>query len=138
MWWAWQIATASASAASGDPVPRSMAEAGRITRTITCTCSLPAWPAPTTDFLHEIGGIFEDFELVQGRVSRTTPRASPSFKVEVRVLVDESLLDRRGVRLMFVQDETEAGMDLHQALGQGTAGDGRNPACRDEESRDPS
>src|SRR5581483_4159074 len=52
MWCSWQIATASASAASGDPA----CEAGSSTRTMTCTCSLPAWPAPTTDFLIRLAG----------------------------------------------------------------------------------
>src|SRR6267143_651408 len=43
--WAWQIAQASASAASGAGSP------GRASRrrTMCCTCSFLAWPLPTTD-----------------------------------------------------------------------------------------
>src|SRR5439155_1637942 len=45
--WAWQIAQASASAASGAGSP------GRACRrrTMCCTCRFPAWPLPTTDCL---------------------------------------------------------------------------------------
>src|SRR5262249_39117034 len=42
-WWAWQMATASASAASAD----CSRQPGSRRRTIICTCAFSAWPAPT-------------------------------------------------------------------------------------------
>src|SRR5271167_5240147 len=45
--WAWQMATASASAASGVLA----VEAGKSIRTIIATCRFSAWPTPTTVFL---------------------------------------------------------------------------------------
>src|SRR5438034_2690062 len=74
-WWAWQIATASASAASAlvDIAP------GSRWRTMTWTCSLAAWPTPTTDFLIRFAGYSVTGSPASAGTSKATPRATPSL-----------------------------------------------------------
>src|SRR5580700_3068384 len=82
-WWAWQIATASASAASGS----AMAHPGNRRRTIICTCPFSAWPAPTTDFLTMFAEYSATGSPRSAGAKRTTPRATPSFRVETGFLL---------------------------------------------------
>src|SRR5947207_121595 len=76
--WAWQIAQASASAASGAGSP------GRASRrrTMCCTCRFLAWPLPTTDCL-----TWSAVYSATGRPASTAaqiavPRACPSASVD--------------------------------------------------------
>src|ERR1700693_3136935 len=82
-WWAWQIATASASAASAS----AMTQPGNSRRTIICTCPFSAWPAPTTDFLTMFAEYSATGRPRSAGASSTTPRATPSFKVEAGFLL---------------------------------------------------
>src|SRR3984957_4207910 len=76
--WAWQMATASASAASEvDAV-----EAGNSTLTIIATCRFSAWPTPTTVFLMRLAAYSATGRPVRANVARATPRACPSFSAD--------------------------------------------------------
>ena len=78
VWWAWQIATANASAASlpagGLPGSRRL--------TIQATCFLSAWPVPTTAFLIRLVAYPHTEIPASAGASSTTPRAWPSFSVD--------------------------------------------------------
>src|SRR6266852_1233975 len=82
-WWAWQMATARASAAS----PASIAAPGSRRRTIISICCLSAWPTPTTDFLIRLAEYSKTGMPRSAGTSNTTPRATPSFKVEAGFLL---------------------------------------------------
>src|SRR6266852_8914363 len=82
-WWAWQMATARASAAS----PASIAAPGSRRRTIISICCLSAWPTPTTDFLIRFAEYSKTGMPRSAGTSSTTPRATPSFKVEAGFLL---------------------------------------------------
>src|SRR4029077_16139328 len=76
--WAWQMATASASAASEvDAV-----EAGNSIRTIIATCRFSAWPTPTTVFLTRFAAYSATGRPVRASVASATPRAWPSFSAD--------------------------------------------------------
>src|SRR5207244_2402391 len=75
---AWQMAQASASAASAEGAPGSASRR----RTMYWTCSLAAWPLPTTDCF-TCSAVYSD----TGRPASTTaqiavPRACPSASVD--------------------------------------------------------
>src|SRR6202011_4317534 len=72
-WCAWQIATASASAASGVAI----AQPGNNRRTIICTWSFSACPAPTTDFLTRFAEYSATGRPRSAGANSTTPRATP-------------------------------------------------------------
>src|SRR5690606_18488253 len=69
--WAWQMATASASAASAVV----SAAPGSNSFTIIWICSLVAWPAPTTDFFTRLAGYSATGSPAKAGHSNTTPRA---------------------------------------------------------------
>src|ERR1700733_6382048 len=76
--WAWQMATASASAASEvDAV-----EAANSILTIIATCRFSAWPTPTTVFLMRFAAYSATGRPVRARVASATPRACPSFSAD--------------------------------------------------------
>jgi len=93
-WCAWQIATASASAASAEAIEQP----GNSRRTISCTCDFSACPAPTTDFLTR----FVEYSLTLSPRSAGASKHHAAGDAELqrrsRVLVDKALLDRRLVR----------------------------------------
>src|SRR5882672_1577570 len=73
---AWQIAQASASAASGEGSPGSASSR----RTMCCTCSFAAWPLPTTDCF-TCSAVYSDtgrpaITAAQIAVPRAWPRSS--------------------------------------------------------------
>src|SRR5262249_29027039 len=72
---AWAIAAASASAASAWVTP----QAGSSRLTMNCTCSLPAWPAPTTHFLTRLGEYSPTSSPASAAASNATARAWPSL-----------------------------------------------------------
>ena len=82
-WCAWQIATASASAASA----LSMEQPGKRRRTINWIWVFSAWPAPTTDFLTRLVEYSDTLSPRSAGASSTTPRATPSFRVEAGFLL---------------------------------------------------
>jgi len=77
------MAAARASAASG-LVAR---QPGSSRRTIICTCAFSAWPTPTTDFLMRLVEYSETGMPRSAGASSTTPRATPSFRVEAGFLL---------------------------------------------------
>src|SRR5271167_3833509 len=76
--WAWQMATASASAASG----AEALEAGNSILTIIATWFFSACPTPTTVFLIRLAAYSETGRFFSASAARATPRACPSFKVD--------------------------------------------------------
>src|SRR5271170_5138418 len=60
---------------------------GKRRRTISWTCSFPAWPAPTTDFLIRLAEYSATGTPRSAGASSTTPRATPSFNVEAAFLL---------------------------------------------------
>ena len=53
----------------------------------SATCALSAWPAPTTDFLIELAEYSNTGMPRSAGASSTTPRATPSFRVEAGFLL---------------------------------------------------
>ena len=76
-WCAWQMAMASASAASS----LSNSARGRSTRTIALICAFSAWPAPTIAFLTAFGAYSATARPACAGTSSAMPRAWPSFSV---------------------------------------------------------
>src|SRR5256885_1127947 len=76
--WAWQIAQASASAASGAGSP------GRASRrrTMCCTCCFLAWPLPTTDCLTWSAVYSATGRPASTAAQMAVPRACPSASVD--------------------------------------------------------
>ena len=70
-WWAWQIATASASAASA----RRSSAPGSSRRTIACTCALSAPPVPTTAIFTDLAAYSSTGMPTSAGASNATPRA---------------------------------------------------------------
>src|SRR5271170_1725864 len=64
-----------------------MAQPGSRRRTINWICSLPAWPAPTTDFLIKLAEYSATGTPRSAGANSTTPRATPSFSVEAAFLL---------------------------------------------------
>src|SRR6202046_1675650 len=76
--WAWQMATASASAASEvDAV-----EAGSSILTIIATCRFSACPTPTTVFLIRLAAYSATGSPVRASEAGAGPRAWPSFSAD--------------------------------------------------------
>src|SRR5579863_8424082 len=79
---AWVIATASASAASGEKSSAATpCHLGSRTFTIMATCAFSAWPAPTTVFLTRLAAYSTTGSPASAGTTSATPRACPSFKV---------------------------------------------------------
>ena len=70
-WCAWQIATASASAASA----RRIAAPGSRRRTIICTCAFSAPPVPTTASFTDLAAYSVTGTPASAGASSATPRA---------------------------------------------------------------
>src|SRR6185312_16606482 len=70
---AWAMAAARASAASACVTP----QVGSRRLTMNCTCSLPAWPAPTTHFLMWLGAYSAISSPACAAASKATARAWP-------------------------------------------------------------
>ena len=87
---AWQIAQASASAASGDGAPGKRSSR----RTISCTCGFGARAVADDRLLHLQRRVFGTGSPASTAAAIAAPRAWPSSSVELRIDVDEHLLDR--------------------------------------------
>jgi enoyl-CoA hydratase/carnithine racemase len=111
---AWQIASPSASAAS---LPGRPGSASR-RFTISCTCSLRAWPWPTMAFFI-CSAVYSATSMV-ARHQRRQRRAARLAEQQraLRVDVDEHDLDRRAVRLVARGDLAHAVEDDLQAQRQ--------------------
>src|SRR4029079_11905159 len=70
------MAAASASAASACVT----LQAGNSRLTMNCTCSLPAWPAPTTHFLIRLGAYSAISSPACAAASSATARACPNLR----------------------------------------------------------
>jgi len=82
-WWAWQIATASASVASAVCGPSP----GSRRWTIAATWSFEAWPAPTTALLTALVAYSWTASPASAGASSAMPRAWPSLRVETGFLL---------------------------------------------------
>jgi hypothetical protein len=65
----------------------AMLASGSSIRTMCWTWVLSAWPAPTTDFLMWLAPYSATRRPANAGTSSTTPRARPSFRVEVGFLL---------------------------------------------------
>ena len=119
-WWAWVIATASASAASGPEI----CTPGRRRWTIAWTCAFSALPVPTTAFLTSRAAYSPTGIPDRAASMMITPRAWPSFKRRLRVGVDEHFLDRAGVGLVLGDEGLDLAGELGEALGERRGGAG--------------
>ena len=91
-WWAWVIATASASAASGPAIVAP----GSSRWTMKWTCALSAPPVPTTAFLTSRGAYSPDLEPAPCGSKQDDAARLAELQGRLRIFVEEYLLDRRG------------------------------------------
>ena len=87
---AWQIAQASASAASGDGSPGSASRR----RTMCCTCSLRGMAVADHRLLHLQRGVFGDRQAGEHRSADRRAARLAEREGRLRIDVDEHLLDR--------------------------------------------
>ena len=127
--WAWQMATASASAASEvDAV-----EAGKSILTIIATCRFSAWPTPTTVFLMRFAAYSATGRPVRAKDRERNAARLAEFQRRLRIAVDEGLLDRRLMRPLAFDQTGQQAMDRRQALGERGCGVGLDRAATDED-----
>src|ERR1700733_8350452 len=76
--WAWVIATASASAASGEAIW----QAGSSIFSIIAICAFYAWPAPTIVFLTTLAAYSATSRPSKAGAASAIPRACPSLRAD--------------------------------------------------------
>ena len=112
--WAWVMAMASASAASG---PLAFEWGSRIF-TIACTCSLSAWPTPTTDFFTWFGAYSATVEPCAGRHQQRDRAGLAELQRGDRVFVDERLFDGGGFGAEPLDNGEQALVQRDKAVGE--------------------
>ena len=112
--WAWQIATASASAASGERAwldgqqhPDHHRHLGLLGVADADDC-----------LLDEIGRVFGDRQALEGERRERDAARLAELQRRLRIAVDESLLDRRLGRPLAFDEARERAMDRREPLGE--------------------
>ena len=119
------MAAASASAASAC-FDAACGQAGA--RTIASTCSLPAWPTPTTRFLDVVGRVFGDLEPGLRRGQQRHGAGMAELERGRRILVHEGLLHRDGAGVKLGDDARDFAVQRQQAQASSSLGRGRDHA----------
>ena len=96
----------------------SIAQPGSSRRTISWTCAFSAWPAPTTDFLTRLAEYSATGRPRSAGASRTTPRATPSFRVEAGFLLTKVSSTAASSGRKRSRTSLDLAEQRHQPLGQ--------------------